>query len=141
LAILTPDEKLSIVYDLEKKKEDEPQTLNLTETSQLTDTPEEEQMQFFQKMNIQLQLPPEASEQFLEMLGIEFEDMDDTEDDLEDEDGADMDDEIDMEDDVNWETSKPKPKKSKPTPSKKDKGLTFGNSPDDWSPDPADYLK
>ena len=136
LAILTPDEKLKMVYDIEKNKEDNPPKIEITETRALTDTPEETQMEHYQKMNIQLQLPPEASEQFLEMLGIQFEGLDDVE--LDDMDEEDLDD--DREDDVNWDP--PKSKKSKPTPSlKKDKDATFGNSADDWSPDPTDYLK
>jgi hypothetical protein len=140
LAILTPDEKLMMVYDLEKTKEDNPSKVEFTETMPLTDTPEETQIENFQKMNIQLQLPPEASEQFLEMLGIQFEEMEDDMGDIEEED--DLDDDIDIEDDVNWDPPKSKSKKPKPTPSlKKDKDVTFGNSPDDWSPDPSDYLK
>jgi hypothetical protein len=139
LAILTPDEKLAMVYEIEKNKEDNPPKIDFMPPMQLTDTPEEEQMQNFQKMNIQLQLPPEASEQFLEMLGIQFDDLE--EDDIDDED-LDMDSEIDMEDDVDWEPPKIKPNKLKPAPSsRRDKEIPFGNSPDDWSPDPSDYLK
>ena len=138
LAILTPDEKLAMVYDIEKNKEDNPPKIDFMPPMQLTDTPEEEQIQNLQKMNIQLQLPPEASEQFLEMLGIQFDDL---EEDIDEED-LDMDSEIDMEDDVDWEPPKIKPNKLQPAPSsRRDKEVPFGNSPDDWSPDPSDYLK
>jgi hypothetical protein len=90
-------------------------------------------------MNIQLQLPPEASEQFLEMLGIEFEEIDDLDDDeLEDEEPEIED--LDLEDDVDFETP-PKGKKQPASKIKRDPKIPFGNSPDDWSPDPNDYLK
>lgn len=143
LAILKPDEKLAMVYDIEKNKEDNPPKMDFGQHMQLTDTPEEDQIdqiQNLQKMNIQLQLPPEASEQFLEMLGIQFEDLEEDEDGNEED--LDMDSEIDMEDDVDWELPKIKPNKLKPAPSsRRDKEIPFGNSPDDWSPDPSDYLK
>lgn len=143
LAILTPDEKLMMVYDLEKNKEDNPHNTNISQTLPLKDSPEENNIENLQKMSIQLQLPPEASEQFLEMLGIQFEEIDEDIDDLEDD--IDEDDIDDLEDDVNWDPPKPiskNPKPKNPKPSlKKDKDVAFGNSPDDWSPDPSDYLK
>ena len=129
LAILQPDEKLVMVYNIEKNKETNPQILPQQDRHE---TP------FFQKMNIQLQLPPEASELFREMLGIEFEEMDDAEDDL-DEDEADIDD-LDLEDDVDFDNP-PKAKKQPASKTKRDPKISFGNSPDDWSPDPNDYLK
>jgi hypothetical protein len=136
LAILKPDEKLVMVYNLEKEKEDNPQNMEITPLN----LPSQEMTDGsfpLQKMNIQLQLPPEASEQFLEMLGIEFEEIDDDsmddEDDLED---------LDLEDDVDFE---PPPTSKRKTPSQAGKNKRnpshFGNSPDDWSPDPNDYLK
>jgi len=130
LAILQPDEKLFMVYDIEKNKEDNPQILPPQETQDNA---------FFQKMNIQLQLPPEASEQFLEMLGIEFEEIDDMDDDELDEEEPEIED-LDLEDDVDFETP-PKGKKQPASKIKRDPKIPFGNSPDDWSPDPNDYLK
>lgn len=133
LAILKPDERLTMVYDLEKKKEDDPSSSN---PLPLTDNTED-QMQNMQKMNIQLQLPPEASEQFLQMLGIEFADFEDEEDDEEDDDI----DDLDLEDDADLEPPKNIKKPKVPKPSKNQKQHEFGNNPDDWSPDPTDYLK
>jgi hypothetical protein len=137
LAILQPDEKLVMVYNLEKEKEDNPQ-----EITPLNLPPQGMDENDFpmQKMNIQLQLPPEASEQFLELLGIEFEDLDD-EADEEEEDPEDL----DLEDDADFQPPPPPPvpsaRKSAANKNKRDPSLTFGNSPDDWSPDPNDYLK
>lgn len=130
LAILQPDEKLVMVYNIEKNKEDNPQIVPPSNT---------QENPFFQKMNIQLQLPPEASEQFLEMLGIEFEEIEDMDEDDLDDDELDIED-VDMEDDVDFETP-PKSKKQPVSKKKRDPKITFGNSPDDWSPDPSDYLK
>jgi hypothetical protein len=137
LAILKPDEKLVMVYNLEKEKEDNPQNMEITPlnlpSQEMTDGPFP-----LQKMNIQLQLPPEASEQFLEMLGIEFEEIDD-DDSIDDEDDLE---DLDLEDDADFE---PPPTSKRKTPSQAGKNKRnpshFGNSPDDWSPDPSDYLK
>lgn len=138
LAILQPDEKLIMVYNLEKDKEDHPENIEIT-----PNIPNNNQEFNFQKMNIQLQLPPEASEQFLEMLGIEFEDLDDDqdEDDMQEIDPEDL----DLEDDADFDPPPPpKVSRNKVPPSaknKRDPSISFGNSPDDWSPDPNDYLK
>jgi len=139
LAILKPDEKLVMVYNLEKEKEDNPQNTDISSFN----LPSQEMNDGsfpLQKMNIQLQLPPEASEQFLEMLGIEFEEIDDDENMDEDDDLDDDLDDLDLEDDVDIT---PPSKKKTPSQAGKNKRNPshFGNSPDDWSPDPNDYLK
>ena len=96
LAILTPDDKIAGVYDLEKKKADNPEQIANFLAPFLPEQPVDDKNipQNLQSLNLNLQLPPDASQQFLELLGIEFEDIDDDDldDDLDDED-EDMDDE------------------------------------------------
>lgn len=139
LAILTPDDKIAGVYDLEKKKVDNPEQIANFLAPFLPEQPVDDKNipQNLQSFNLNLQLPPDASQQFLELLGIEFEDIDDDDldDDLDDDDD-DMDDELDM------ELPPPPVKKSSQSPKKKESEKpTWGNSLEDWSPDPNDYLK
>jgi hypothetical protein len=136
LAILKPDDKIVSVYDFEKNKIDNPPapqtlvpfTMNQQDAENFSNMIENNDLQ---KLNIQLELPPDASQQFLEMLGIEFgeEDLDDM-DDLDDED-----DDLDDGDDF------PAPPKPKADSKKQSKKPMWGNSLEDWSPDPYDYLK
>jgi hypothetical protein len=130
LAILVPDDKISMIYDIEKNKEDSIVKTNFDSPVNLLDVVQDEQN--FQKLNIQLQLPPEASEQFLELLGIEFGELEEEEDD-----------DIDMEDDDDFDDAveDKQTKSSKSSSNGKNKKPTFGNDYEDWSPDPNDYLK
>ena len=142
IAILTPDEKISVVYEFEKQKEDAPETPP-SEMLGLVPLVNETRPNELQMLNIQLQLQPEASEQFLEMLGIEMDEkgqIRDIQDEEEDED-----DDVDMEDDL-WEEEKQMAKPiNNPNFVNGDESsppfISFGNSPNDWSPDPSDYLK
>ena len=139
LAILKPDDKLISVYDFEKNKADNPETpvnMFIPFVMQPEDVPQSNNN--LQNLNIQLQLPPDASQQFLEMLGVEFADMEDIDDDFDDEDmEGDLDDEeMDM-----FAAPPPPPKKEKPSAKKDSKRPTWGNDLGDWSPDPNDYLK
>jgi hypothetical protein len=136
MAILIPDEKISSVYDFEKNKK----TMSNTELEDFLKQHQDQNTQkpngHFNTVNVELQLSPEASMNFLDLLGIELEDMEE----LEDMDEEDVDDE-DLEDFLEEEPqiSAPLPKKkNKPTENKK---TTWGNSFEDWSPDPNDYLK
>ena len=96
-----------------------------------------------QMLNIQLQLQPEASEQFLEMLGIEMDEKGQIRD-IQDEEEEDEDDNVDMEDDL-WEeenqVAKPINNPNFVNGGDSPPFISFGNSPNDWSPDPSDYLK
>jgi len=137
LAILKPDDKLISVYDFEKNKADNPETpvnMFIPFVMQPEDVPQSNNN--LQNLNIQLQLPPDASQQFLEMLGVEFADMEDMDDDFDDEDMEDMD-----EEEMDMFTAPPPPQKEKPSAKKDSKRPTWGNDLGDWSPDPNDYLK
>jgi len=137
LAILIPDEKISSVYDFEKNKKtmSNADLENLLKQYQQDDNAQKPNTQF-NTVNVELQLSPEASMNFLDLLGIELGDMEE----IEDMDEEDVDDE-DLEDFLEEE-----PQISAPVPKKKNKHTenkkpTWGNSFEDWSPDPNDYLK
>ena len=132
MAILSPDEKITSVYEFEKSKaEITPEEIEQAMreiNSKLQD--ENQKLNNFHTVNVELQLSPEASMNFLDMLGIEMdmEEDDDMDEEMEDEDIEDF---LEEEEPV-------APKKKPPTEKQKP---SWGNSLEDWSPDPNDYLK
>ena len=131
MAILSPDEKITSVYEFEKAKaEITPEELEQAMKdiqSKLQD--ENQKTNNFHTVNVELQLSPEASMNFLDMLGIEL-DMVEEEELDEEEDDEDLED--------LFEEEPVAPKKKPPTEKQKP---SWGNSFEDWSPDPNDYLK
>lgn len=131
MAILSPDEKITSVYEFEKAKADiTPEEIEQAMreiNSKLQD--ENQKSNNFHTVNVELQLSPEASMNFLDLLGIEL-DMEEEED---------LDDEVDEEDIEDFLEEEPVAPKKKP-PTEKQKP-SWGNSFEDWSPDPNDYLK
>jgi len=133
MAILSPDDKITSVYEFEKAKaEITPEEIEQAMKEINAKFQDQNQKpNNFHTVNVELQLSPEASMNFLDMLGIEL-DMEE-EDDLED-------DEMDEDDLENFlEEEEPVVQKKKP-PTEKQKP-SWGNSYEDWSPDPNDYLK
>lgn len=142
MAILTPDVKITDVYNFEKEKskvteEEVDQVLKELGDKidgQIPPPPSSH------TINIQLKLPPEASMEFLELMGIDFNDPIQDIDDLDDEDLEEYlnesENSFSQADAVDEGVVTPPPVKS----TLKSKEL-YGNSFDDWSPDPNDYLK
>lgn len=144
MAILTPDVKITDVYNFEKEKskvteEEVDQVLKELGDKidgQIPPPPPPSS----HTINIQLKLPPEASMEFLELMGIDFNDPIQDIDDLDDEDLEEYlnesENSFSQADAVDEGVVTPPPVKS----TLKSKEL-YGNSFDDWSPDPNDYLK
>lgn len=136
IAILSPDEKITNVYEFEKAKASiTPEEIEQAMREMQSKLSKEDPQNNFHTVNVELQLSPEASINFLDMLGIELENMESIdEDDLEDLD----EDEEDLDD---FEDFTPVKDKSKNKPPVEKQKPTWGNSFEDWSPDPNDYLK
>jgi len=140
IAITIPDEKISICYDLEKQKEDNPaakeqqsdQMIDVTENVIGTNKPNVPP----ENINITFNVPPDMAEEIIDMMAEAkaWESLDD--EDIEDEDLF-----------PEAKPSKKAKKKKKPDtssnkPPKKNKNdlKNFGNDWSDWSPDPKDYI-
>ena len=143
MAILTPDVKITDVYNFEKEKSkvtEEEVDQVLKELGDKIDGQIPPPPPSSQTINIQLKLPPEASMEFLELMGIDFNDPIQDIDDLDDEDLEEYlnesENSFSQADAVDEGVVTPPPVKS----TLKSKEL-YGNSFDDWSPDPNDYLK
>ena len=145
MAILTPDVKITDVYNFEKEKSkvtEEEVDQVLKELGDKIDgqIPPPPPPPSSHTINIQLKLPPEASMEFLELMGIDFNDPIQDIDDLDDEDLEEYlnesENSFSQADAVDEGVVTPPPVKS----TLKSKEL-YGNSFDDWSPDPNDYLK
>lgn len=139
LAIMTPDDKITTVYNFEKQKR------SMTNLEQIEDAinqvqdkiKEDKENIQFHTVNLELKLSPEASMDLMDLLGIDItEEMEeDLEDDVDDMNDQDIDDILEEEEqEMAFPVKKPKlpPENKKPT---------WGNSFEDWSPDPNDYLK
>jgi len=139
IAITMPDEKISICYDLEKQKEDNPaakeqqsdQMIDVTEDVIGTNKPNVPP----ENINVTFNVPPDMAEEIIDMMA-EAKAWEGLEDDMDDED-------------LFPEVKPPKKakKKKKPDassskPPKKNKNdlKDFGNDWSDWSPDPKDYI-
>lgn len=141
IAIVRPDEKLTSVYEFEKNKESytieeleqalkEAQELGLKEGNGVTKNNN------LSTVNVELQLTPEASMEFLEMMGFELSEPD--QDDRESIDDQDESIEEFLGDDEFTEAPSPKSKKLMKS---KEELPKFGNDFLDWSPDPNDYIR
>ncbi len=137
MAILTPDDKLIGVYEFEKgKSQITPEELDQAIQDMQDKLAEDQKSKNnLHTINLEIQLSPEASISFLDLLGIgiDFEEIDDLD---EEEDNEDQDLDFDEED----AQQVAHPPKNKPKSKKKERPA-FGNSLEDWSPDPNDYLK
>jgi hypothetical protein len=132
MAILSPDSKITTVYEFEKSKAqispEEIQQAILEMQNKIQD--DKQTPNNLHTVNVELQLSPEASINFLDMLGIDL--------DMEEED-EDEDEDLDEIDEVgDFLTEEPI---SKNKQSSKNNKPQWGNSFEDWSPDPNDYLK
>ncbi len=136
MAILTPDDKLIGVYEFEKNKSQiSPEDIDQAiQEMQDKITEDQKTKNNLHTINLELQLSPEASMSFLDLLGIgiDFEEMDEMDEEEDDEEDLDFD-----EEDAQQVAHPPK---NKPKSKKKERPA-FGNSLEDWSPDPNDYLK
>ena len=120
LAILTPDERLVACYELEKNKEDDPEVNKEIEKLNINQLPDKANNVELppDNINVTFNIPPEMADEIFEMMA---------------ENGS-------------WEDEEqpPKPKAKKKTPApkniKKPSNKNFGNNPEDWSPDPSDYI-
>jgi len=120
LAILTPDERLVACYELEKNKEDDPEVNKEIEKLNINQLPDKANNVELppDNINVTFNIPPEMADEIFEMMA---------------ENGS-------------WEDEEqpPKPKAKKKTPApkniKKTSNKNFGNNPEDWSPDPSDYI-
>lgn len=143
LVMTTPDEKMTSVYEFEKQKtsitpEEAMDMLKDITEKGLDGTNQNNQNPNLHNVNIQLQLDQNASMDFLELLGIDFaEDEDNDIEDLSDEELEDMIQEMEK---ITEETKNSSKSKNKNTKKPKD-DVPWGNSYEDWSADPNDYLK
>ena len=121
LAILTPDERLVACYELEKNKEDDPEVNKEIEKLNINQLPDKSNNIELppDNINVTFNIPPEMADEIFEMMA---------------ENGS-------------WEDEEqpPKPKAKKKTPAPKNvkkshNNKNFGNNPEDWSPDPSDYI-
>lgn len=121
LAILTPDERLVACYELEKNKEDDPDINKEIEKLNINQLPDKVNNVELppDNINVTFNIPPEMADEIFEMMA---------------ENGS-------------WddEEQPPKPKAKKKTPAPKNvkkspNNKNFGNNPEDWSPDPSDYI-
>jgi hypothetical protein len=121
LAILTPDERLIACYELEKNKEDDPEVNKEIEKLNINQLPDKVNNVELppDNINVTFNIPPEMADEIFEMMA---------------ENGS-------------WddEEQPPKPKAKKKTPAPKNvkkspNNKNFGNNPEDWSPDPSDYI-
>ena len=121
LAILTPDERLVACYELEKNKEDDPDINKEIEKLNINQLPDKVNNVELppDNINVTFNIPPEMADVIFEMMA---------------ENGS-------------WddEEQPPKPKAKKKTPAPKNvkkspNNKNFGNNPEDWSPDPSDYI-
>jgi hypothetical protein len=140
LIMTTPDEKMTSVYEFEKQKtsitpEEAMDMLKDISEKGLDGTNQNNQNSNLHNVNIQLQLDQNASMDFLELLGIDFVGEDD-EDNLEDLSDEELEDMIKEMEKITEETSK----QSKNNNKKSKSDVPWGNSYEDWSADPNDYL-
>ena len=136
LAILIPDDKITTVYNFEKQK----RTITNLENIETAMNDFQQKLKEdgsipnnFQTVNLELKLSPEASMDLLDLLGIDFGEEIEEVEDIEDMDEEDIEDLLEEEEIASpIKTPKSSPENKKPT---------WGNSYEDWSPDPNDYLK
>lgn len=141
LAITIPDSKLTLCYDMEKEKEDNPsvekpplESLSQIAQNFLPGIPKNPNIPP-ENINVTFNVPPEMAEEIVEMMA-EAKSWEDIDEELEDED-------LFPEVKPPKKKNKKKPNNSAPKPphkkNKKDP-KEFGNDWNDWSPDPKDYI-
>jgi len=148
IAMMSPDDKITNVYEFEKKKTSitSEEALNMLDDLQkqgLQGTGlDKSQDPSLHNINIHLELNQEASMDFLELLGIDFVDEDQDEENLEDLSDEELEDLIkEMEQATEGVENKQKPRSKNKQPKKPKNDVPWGNSYEDWSADPNDYLK